>query len=350
MQLPTFNIPPKYRMHVRGVYSAVLLVLIVISAATVFVLKTKEFAFESILHPDGKIGRSAEYAPEPFPVGVNPSGKTIVEHADVDTYFERHFSSKPAQHEGRISFIDRMIAKLARSEWYQNLASPMSRVLVILPGERKEEVVDNFGDILRWNTTERKTFASHIETDPPILSEGKFFPGKYIVHKDATPADVSGRVIDRFTTEVLGRYTDSVEAVVPLEDALIIASLLEREAYDFADMRNVAGVIWNRLFIDMNLQIDATLQYAKGTVSRYAWWPRVYPKDKFIDSPFNTYEHGGLPPAPIGNPSVEAILATLNPARTDCMYYFHDANAVFHCAETYEEHVTLLKQYYGRGR
>jgi UPF0755 protein len=100
----------------------------------------------------------------------------------------------------------------------------------------------------------------------------------------------------------------------------------------------------------MRLQIDATLQYAKGSNPQHVWWPKVTPSDKYIASAYNTYKNEGLPPAPIANPSMEAIIAALNPKKTDCMYYFHDKKAGFHCTKTYEEHVALLKEYYGKGK
>jgi UPF0755 protein len=99
----------------------------------------------------------------------------------------------------------------------------------------------------------------------------------------------------------------------------------------------------------MKLQLDATLQYAKAN-GRNGWWPVVRSRDKYIRSPYNTYQNGGLPPGPIANPSVAAIVATLNPKKTPCFYYFHDNDSAFHCSETYDEHVALLKKYFGRGR
>jgi len=107
-------------------------------------------------------------------------------------------------------------------------------------------------------------------------------------------------------------------------------------------------VIWNRLFIDMPLQLDASLQYAKAN-NPYEdnWWPAVRPEDKFIDSPFNTYQNKGLPPEPIANPSVDAIVATLNPRVTDCIYYFHSATREYYCSVTYEDHVSKLREVYG---
>jgi UPF0755 protein len=151
-----------------------------------------------------------------------------------------------------------------------------------------------------------------------------------------------------FTDSVLNRYTEEIEHTVPLADALIIASLIEREASDFQNMREISGVIWNRLFIDMPLQLDASLQYVKAD-NPYEpnWWPRVRPDDKFIDSDFNTYQNTGLPPEPIANPSVEAIVAALNPIATKCLFYFHSRSREYYCSETYAEHKEKLKEVYG---
>ena len=156
---------------------------------------------------------------------------------------------------------------------------------------------------------------------------------------------------DKFVSDVLNRYTSEVEAQVPIVDALTIASLLEREASDFENMREVSGVIWNRLFINMPLQLDATLQYARaGKATEKNWWPTPKPADKYLDSPYNTYAYKGLPPGPISNASAAAILAALNPYPTDCLYYFHDSEGDYHCSKTYEEHVANLKIQHGRGK
>lgn len=177
-----------------------------------------------------------------------------------------------------------------------------------------------------------------------------FSPGKYVVTVDIAPEQMASLVNQRFKEQILARYTPNIEASVPLSEALTIASLLEREAYDFTDMREISGVIWNRLFADMNLQLDASLQYVKGSRPYGPWWPQVRPADKFLDSPFNTYQHPGLPPEPIASPSPEAVLASLNPRNTDCFFYFHDTDGGFHCSESYEEHVDRLQNMYGRGK
>ncbi len=287
---------------------------------------------------------------ESFPVSVNPLGKEITEDPALADFVGEHISPTDQKLSMNTNWFSRAVGKLALMGWYQNLASLSSRILVVEPGERKEQVSDHFGKILGWDAEEKNEFLGLIQTATPVLAEGKLFPGTYSVNRGATPAEVAPLVLARFNTEILERYPSDIEEVVPLSDALTIASLLEREARDFDDMRHISGVIWNRLFTDMRLQIDATLQYAKGSKPNQPWWPRVLPSDKYIASAYNTYKNEGLPPAPIANASLEAMTAALNPVKTDCMYYFHDKKGGFHCSVNYEDHVASLKQYYGRGK
>lgn len=343
------TIPKKHVVLIRIAYIMLLAVLVVLSSGAVLILKTKEFAFLSAQTETSKDGALTETKIESFPIGVDSFKETITENPKVDVYFDTHIS-KSAANSRHVSWLSRAIGKFAQHEWYQNLASPVSRILVIEPGERKEQVADNFGDILKWSIADRDAFITKIASSSPELTEGKFFPGHYVADKNATPDDVANMLIEHFDTNVASHYSSDISKLVPFKDAMTIASLLEREAYDFEDMRYISGVIWNRLFTGMNLQIDASLQYAKVTNTNDTWWLPVYPKDKYINSPFNTYKNAGLPPAPIASPSVEAILAALNPKSTNCMFYFHDSDGGFHCTETYEEHVALLKEYYGRGK
>jgi UPF0755 protein len=282
-----------------------------------------------------------------FPVGVDVARKEIIEVPQVDAFFAANIGEE--EHK-ETAWFRKALGHLALQSWYQNLASLSERVLVIQPGERKEQVAAHFKKILNWDEEDAARFLEAVTAADPSVEEGKFFPGTYSVSRSATPEEVAEIVSAAFDREVADRYDGSVSSKVKLQDALIVASLLEREAYDFTDMREISGVIWNRLFAGMRLQIDATLQYAKGTHSVTSWWPIPQPKDKYIDSPYNTYLNEGLPPAAIANPSLAAILAALNPVKTPCMYYFHDKDSVFHCTASYEEHVALLKSYYGRGK
>ncbi len=284
----------------------------------------------------------------PFPIGVNPHNKTITEIPEVTTYMEHYVASNHLAPTFADSWVDRLALKLSNFDWYQNLASPGTRILVIQSGERREEIIQNFAAILRWDDAAIAVFNEQLRSEVPLLPDGKLYPGKYVVAADASPESVAIAIAERFDAEVRTRYSDDIEQVVPLTTALIVASLIEREAYDFDDMRYISGIIWNRLFTNMKLQIDATLQYSRGTASVAAggkWWPVPKPADKFIVSPFNTYQHTGLPPTPISNPSIDAIIAALNPRETDCLFYYHTNDGTFYCNKTYEDHVAGIAKH-----
>jgi len=333
------------KILIRGLYGTVLLLCIAGTAGISLLLESKQYVFDAA-SPEKKENSTTFVDTSPFPVSVDPLAKTM---ADVDLLQNSTFETLAAAEEDDTSWKSKLVAFLFKRDWYQNLASPVSRVIVVWPGERREEVIKNIGDVMRWDTEERKVFASMIETGDPAMSEGKYYPGKYVTHRGATPEEVALMINEKFETDILNRYTPEVAEKVSLDEALIIASLLEREASDFENMREISGVIWNRLFIDMPLQLDATLQYAKGATTK-SWWPAPKPADKYIKSPYNTYANKGLPPGPIANPSAAAVLAALNPIPSDCLYYFHDDERNYYCSVTYEEHVKKLKAKFGRGK
>lgn len=296
---------------------------------------------------------------EQFPVTVDPRNKTIVESTQVNAFLESNGSPLQAAAGSAGNAFEAVFTWIAvaisDAPWYQGVAAVTmggNRLVAITPGMRKEQVALVFARVLDWDTQQKKELMTASSSDASLpLLEGSFSPGVYSVTEGTTPALAQTLINNRFKDDVLDHYGPEIEKVVPLEQALTIASLIEREAGGADDMRLISGIIWNRLFINMRLQIDATLQYAKAnTAAARSWWPGVIPADRFRVSPYNTYMHAGLPPAPIANPSVAAILAALNPKSTACLFYFHDASRQFHCSDTYAGHVALLKQYYGRGK
>ena len=284
---------------------------------------------------------------QPFTVSVDPVNK-IIHDSPVDRIRFSSGGLVATALEGARSFFDSLARVVAEAPAYQLIASPSStRVVVVYPGSRREQVAAAFGGVLGWSKEERQVFLGSTTTDP--LLEGTLHPSTYVVDPAMGPVEVRGLVKDRFERRVLSRYATSTRQIVPVEDALIIASMIERETGDPDEMRIISGVIWNRLFAGMRLQIDATLQYVRGTTAN-TWWPPPRSRDKYLSSPYNTYMHFGLPPGPIASPSVAAIIAALNPVQTDCYYYFHSTSGDFYCSKTYPEHVASLKKVYGRGK
>ena len=246
------------------------------------------------------------------------------------------------------SFLENMYVETSLlASAIPNIANPSVTYLRIAQGMRKEEIAGILGNKLSWDKNEKEKFLATERPEKSISGEGYFYPGTYLFKK-RSDAELAGKLMtNRFKQEVLSRYASSTRKVINIDTALKIASILEREAGGKYDMRIISGIIWNRIFKDMPLDMDSTLQYAKGN-EKIGWWPKVESKDKFIESPYNTYANEGLPPTAISNPSLAAIEAALNPKKTNCLFFLHDKQGGFHCTRTYKEHVKNIDRFYAR--
>ena len=161
-------------------------------------------------------------------------------------------------------------------------------------------------------------------------------------------------LIDRTADEVVSasasawwkHWSEFIEAhkftAKELQEAAIIASMIEREVLHDTECRTVSGVIQNRLKKNMLLQIDATVVYAWRLKGRKL--TRVLNKDLEVESPYNTYRVTGLPPRPICIPGIEAWGAALDPEKNDFYYYVAGKDGYHYFAKTYKEHLQNIKQ------
>ncbi|MHB1316683.1 MAG: endolytic transglycosylase MltG [Minisyncoccota bacterium] len=235
------------------------------------------------------------------------------------------------------------LSDLATLSFYQNLANPSMRIINIQEGWRKEQVAESVASKLGWDEQEKEEFLNaHIALGKET-SEGFYFPKSYMVFKDAEPADVGKLMIDEYDKKTSQIKKGKTSQILNEDTALIVASIIQRESGGKSDMNLISGIIWNRIFSGMKLQMDATLQYAKGDED--LWWPKVESADKFIVSPYNTYKNKSLPPTAIANPGIAALEAAYNPQKTSCLFYLHDKNKKIHCAKTYEEHKKNIEKY-----
>jgi len=211
------------------------------------------------------------------------------------------------------------------------IESPSQKWIYIPEGLRKEEIAEKLKMELGWPEEEKEMFLERAK-------EGYLFPDTYLF-----PADWTGKeAAERLEKEFISRFQKLGQGELSVE-AVILASLVQREAANESEMPLVAGIIKNREEKGMPLQIDATLQYLMG--SEEDWWPWVYPEYKEIESPYNTYMHKGYPPTPICNSGEAALKSALNPEKTDYFYYIHDNSGRIHCAKTYQEHLNNIKEY-----
>ena len=177
----------------------------------------------------------------------------------------------------------------------------------------------------------------------PNRLEGFLFPETYDVFAAATEADIINRMLTQFDKEFRDEYyTRATELGYNVHDMITIASLIEAETRIDEDRPLVSSVIYNRLAINMALQLDATVQYALGETKE-----RLYISDTQVDSPYNTYQILGLPPGPICSPGAAAIAAALYPADTEYIYYVlkPDESGGHNFAVTYSEFLRYKDQY-----
>lgn len=195
-----------------------------------------------------------------------------------------------------------------------------------------------------------------------IENEGYLFPDSYWFKGDKTNGEVTQKMRENFEarTEDIFKYVKTSKQ----GEAVIVASILEKEVRKPEDMRLVAGIIYKRLELGMPLQIDATVAYG---VCRREWGQntkelttsqvvsgtcdvtRVNLVDNIPrDSEYNTYTRTGLPPAPIANPGLAALQAALNPLPSEFLYYLsaRDGTTIF--SRTAAEHAANRRKYLGK--
>ncbi len=175
--------------------------------------------------------------------------------------------------------------------------------------------------------------------------EGRFYPDSYLVPKYYTPTEIIDLISKNYDEKLLKASANSTSKLTTAQN-LIIASLLEREARTLADKEIIAGIILNRLEVGMPLQIDATIQYARDSLTNPTdFWKPITKADLSIDSPYNTYKNRGLPPAPICNPGENSLTAAFHPLNTGYVYYVNDSQGTIHYAKTLAEHNANVAKY-----
>jgi len=178
-----------------------------------------------------------------------------------------------------------------------------------------------------------------------VSNEGYLFPDTYLISKDTNIETVISRMRNNFEQKYSEINTNNSK--LTKTQIVTLASLIEREAITNAEKPIIAGILLNRLNAGMALQVDATIQYAKGqnTVTKKWWEPITVQEYKSIISPYNTYLQPGLPPGPISNPGLEALRAAASPIDTDYFYYMHGKNGQIRYAKTLQEHNENIQRY-----
>lgn len=226
-----------------------------------------------------------------------------------------------------------------------NDSGAMLNKVVILEGWRIEEIAEELqrnGIIADVNP--------FIEMAKLKSAEGFLFPSTYLLPKDMNPEEVIKVMLEEYKKNIAPLIAASDTKMTETQ-ILTVASIVEREAVVEDERPKIAAVYLNRIKIGKRLEADPTVQYALGynLYEKRHWKKGLTLKDLRFDSPYNTYRYGGLPPAPIANPSISSVLAVLNPEPNfEALYFVADNTGRHVFNKTYNQHVQSIRAIRGK--
>jgi UPF0755 protein len=217
-----------------------------------------------------------------------------------------------------------------------------------------------------WNIRQvRQAIASHaqLKSDGAALSdadllarigakemhpEGLFFPDTYLFSKGSRDLEMLRRAY-RTMQKHLAQEWEARDPDLPYRtpyEALIMASVIEKETGRSSERTTIAGALVNRLRLGMLLQVDPSVIYGLGA----AFDGNLRKRDLLADGPYNTYMRPGLPPTPIAMPGLESLRAALHPAKTEALYYVARGDGSSQFSRTLEEHSRAVSKFQRGGK
>lgn len=178
---------------------------------------------------------------------------------------------------------------------------------------------------------------------PGVPAEGRFFPDTYAYSRGVSDLTVLKRAhaaMERRLAEAWAERAPDLPVKTP-QEALVLASIVEKETGTAADRPLVAGVFANRLRIGMPLQTDPTVIYGLGA----AFDGNLRKRDLLADTPYNTYTRAGLPPTPIAMPGLASLRAAMQPARTQALYFVARGDGSSAFSDNLADHNRAVNQY-----
>lgn len=183
-------------------------------------------------------------------------------------------------------------------------------------------------------------FLKSISKNRPSRLEGYLFPDTYEFKKGTSNYEIINKMLSRFNEIYNLDILPSIKNInYSLDEIIIIASIVEKEAKLDNERPIIAKVFYNRLEKNMKLESCATVQYALGTHKDV-----LYYKDLEVESPYNTYKYLGLPKGPICNPGKSSIIAAINPSKVNYIYFVSKGDGSHFFTNSYSEFLKYKKQ------
>jgi len=283
-------------------------------------------------------------------IATNLKNQNLIGSAPTFIFFVAISGNRGKLQPGTYYFSPSM--NIIRIVHYLSLGKTKERRVTIPEGWRLTEIAKkvegtglvsyaNFLDLVSEKSSEIKKYPFLSDKPANASLEGYLFPDTYQFDKDTTPQEIVDEMLVNFDKKVDSDLRSKIlTSNKKLFEILIIASLVEREAKFDEDRAKIASVFYNRLAKGMKLEADPTIQYALGD-----WQPISQVDYQSVDSSYNTYKVGGLPPGPICNPGIKSIEAATEPAKTDYLYFFHLADGTTIYSKTAEEHAENREKY-----
>lgn len=251
----------------------------------------------------------------------------------IDTYI-MVFLGKPQS-----GWVDIGATKLNRIDFLYRLTTAKAKMeeITLIPGETTELFLTSLAKDLNLSKNKLETYYKELSSYPEagIYADTYYVPygisEKHLMYFLLGESEKKYKEISR---KVYGNYREKKWLEI-----LIVASIIQKEAANTEEMPLVASVIYNRLKKGMPLQMDGTLNY--GKYSHVKVTPERIKNDT---SRFNTYKYKGLPHAPIGAVSLDALKAAMKPARTDYLYFMKNSEGVHDFTDSYSKHLHNIKK------
>lgn len=199
---------------------------------------------------------------------------------------------------------------------------------------------NKIAELLEKNEIAEKEAFLELIKDKEKSLEGYLFPDTYEIPKKYGAEKMVKAMLSNFNhVSEENKFTEKAEEIgFSLDEIIILASIIEKEAKFSEEKSKVSAVFHNRLKTGMKLQSCATIQYILEKPKE-----RLDENDLKIDSPYNTYLYKGLPPGPICNPGLDSIIAALEPEEEDYLYFVLGENGRHIFSKTYQEHLKNKK-------
>ena len=278
---------------------------------------------KTVTLPKGSITKSIEHL-------KNQGYKLTI----VDTYLLAYFLDQPKS--GTLEIGE---GEMSRIKFLKKLSSAKEaiNVITLIPGETRPIFLEELSKKHELNITKLEASYSNLSDYP----EAGIIPETYHIAQKSEEKELIKILIEQSNKKYKAlalKYLKKYDKKEWLR-ILTIASIVQKEAANNEEMPIVASVVYNRLKIDMPLQMDGTLNY--GKYSHIKVTPKRIKEDT---TGFNTYANKGLPPYPVCSVSLTAIEATLHPKETNYLYFMKNKEGVHDFTKSYKEHLRNIKR------